>query len=66
MEALVAELAAGSDFFRQGWEEHSVLGREGGVRQFTDAAGRPLSYRQVTLNPAGRPDLKLVILTPFE
>jgi transcriptional regulator with XRE-family HTH domain len=66
MEALVAELSAGSSFFRQGWHEHSVLGREGGVRQFADAAGTRSSYRQVTLNPAGRPDLKVVILTPFE
>ena len=65
MEALVAELSSGSDFFRQGWDEHSVLGREGGVRHFADAAGAQVSYRQVTLTPAGRPDLKLVILTPF-
>jgi len=66
MEALLTELSEGSAFFRQSWDEHSVLGREGGLRQFSHATLGALRYRQVTLNPTGRLDLKLVILAPFE
>jgi len=66
MEALLTELSEGSAFFRQSWDEHSVLGREGGLRQFIHATLGALRYRQVTLNPTGRLDLKLVILAPFE
>ena len=64
LKGLVAEIAAGSPAFARLWEEHAVVGREGGRRGFDHPTLGSLSYRQVTLNPAGRADLKLVVLVP--
>jgi hypothetical protein len=60
LQAMVDDLVAGH------WHAHAVLGREGGRRTFEHPTGGPLAFRQVTLNPVGRPDLKLVMLTPEE
>jgi transcriptional regulator with XRE-family HTH domain len=62
MAALVEELAGESPVFRQYWDDQEVLGREGGQRQFNHPVRGRLAYEQVTLRPANRPDLKLVML----
>ncbi len=41
-----------------------MVGREGGARGFRHPEDGLVRYRQLTFNPAGRPDLKLVMLTP--
>ena len=41
-----------------------MTGREGGARSFAHPALGLLSYDQTTFAVAGRPDLKLVVLTP--
>ena len=64
LQRIVMELLAGSPFFARQWEERSVVGREGGRRSFQHPDDGPLHYRQVTLNPVGRADLKLVLLIP--
>jgi transcriptional regulator with XRE-family HTH domain len=62
--ALVARLARESADFAAFWQGESVLGREGGSRAFLHPRDGRLAFRQVTLAPAGRPDLKLVLLMP--
>jgi transcriptional regulator with XRE-family HTH domain len=52
-----------SEPFARLWDEHGVIGREGGERLFDHPRGR-LRFQQVTLHPAQRPDLKLVLLVP--
>lgn len=64
MQELVAGLSARSPVFAAGWEEHSVVGREGGARSFSHPTDGALHFRQITLNPFNRADLKLVMLTP--
>jgi hypothetical protein len=64
MQTLVRDIARRSPFFAAAWEEHSVVGREGGRRSFHHPADGLLHFRQITLNPFNRSDLKLVILTP--
>ena len=66
LKALVAELLAGSAVFARFWEEHAVIGREGGRRGFNHPVDGLVEARQVTLSPIGRPDLKLVMLIPGE
>jgi transcriptional regulator with XRE-family HTH domain len=66
LKALVAELLAGSAVFARFWEEHAVIGREGGRRGFNHPVDGLVEARQVTLSPVGRPDLKLVMLIPGE
>lgn len=63
--ALVDELRRGSDVFRQMWDEHAVLGREGGERTFNHPRLGFLRYEQMTFEVANRPDLKLVVLSPL-
>jgi transcriptional regulator with XRE-family HTH domain len=62
MNALIAELAEGSDFFRAAWDEQIVTGRVGGLRTFTHPARGLLSFEQVTLELSSRPEFKLVML----
>jgi transcriptional regulator with XRE-family HTH domain len=64
MQQLVAELSHGSELFAKAWDAHTVVGREGGARAFLHPVDGLVRFRQITLNPAGRIDLKLVILTP--
>jgi len=64
VRALLADLRAGNPDFAALWQLHGVTGREGGPRSFrhpTDALRR---FDQTTFAVAGRPDLKLVLLTP--
>jgi transcriptional regulator with XRE-family HTH domain len=64
LQDLVRLLAERSPFFRQAWTEHAVVGREGGGRTFLHPSEGLRTYRQVTLHPAERPGIKLVLLTP--
>ncbi|HST76566.1 MAG TPA: hypothetical protein VLJ20_14415, partial [Acetobacteraceae bacterium] len=48
--------------FARFWEQHGILGREGGERTFQHPADGFLRYEQVTFNLASQPGLKLTIL----
>ncbi len=54
---------ASADFARM-WEQHGVLGREGGERTFTHPTDGFLKFEQVTFELAGHADIKLTILVP--
>ncbi len=58
---LVADLTAKSPEFARLWKAQSVLGREGGERDFNHPARGALSYHQTTLLIAARPDVKLSV-----
>ncbi|WP_431226768.1 helix-turn-helix transcriptional regulator [Burkholderia contaminans] len=60
--ALIDALTAGSDAFAQYWASQDVFEREGGLREFDHPANGRLVYQQITLKPAHREDLKLVVL----
>lgn len=60
--ALIDALTAGSDAFAQYWASQDVFEREGGQREFDHPAEGRLVYQQITLKPAHREDLKLVVL----
>ncbi|ERI27271.1 hypothetical protein BURCENBC7_AP7693 [Burkholderia cenocepacia BC7] len=60
--ALIDALTAGSDAFAQYWASQDVFEREGGLREFDHPADGRLVYQQITLKPAHREDLKLVVL----
>ncbi|MFS2006747.1 helix-turn-helix transcriptional regulator [Duganella sp. CT11-25] len=62
LASLIADLSAQSDEFRQLWSLQDVVGREGGLRCFQHPRQGELSFNQVTLHPAKRHDLKLVML----
>ena len=63
MGRLVADLKAKSPEFARLWKAQTVLGREGGERDFNHPVRGALSYHQTTLLIAARPDVKLVCLT---
>lgn len=62
LAALVEELRAGSALFARAWDEHAVVGREGGERRFAHPEDGLLRYRQIAFNLANRPEFKLVML----
>ncbi|WP_345796931.1 helix-turn-helix transcriptional regulator [Castellaniella sp. MT123] len=62
IQALVAELQAGSPLFARCWTRQTVVEREGGVRAFQHPARGRLRLRQFTFRLAIRPDCKLVML----
>jgi hypothetical protein len=62
LQGLIAAFQRNSPSFAQLWNDYAVLGREGGLRRFNHPTAGMLSYDQVTLIPAGHPDLKLVML----
>jgi transcriptional regulator with XRE-family HTH domain len=64
LRRLVDELAGASEAFAHAWDDHAVVGREGGRRSFHHPRDGLLHFRQVTLIPSNRPDLKLVLLMP--
>jgi len=64
IRALVDDLRQQSREFARFWEEHGVLGREGGERTFNHPRDGLLRFEQVTFNLASQPDLKLTILVP--
>jgi transcriptional regulator with XRE-family HTH domain len=62
---LVADLARRSALFARAWEEHAVLGREGGERTFDHPRDGFQRFEQVAFNLASRPEFKLMVLTPL-
>lgn len=61
---LIDELSAQSEDFRQLWNSHNVIDREGGERRFMNTQNEQSVYEQVTFTLASRSDLKLIILLP--
>jgi transcriptional regulator with XRE-family HTH domain len=66
LQAFVADLRRDSEKFAQFWDQHGVLGREGGERTFNHPDDGFLRYEQVTFDVANQPDLKMTILVPLE
>jgi len=62
LRRLIDELRRLSPDFAQMWEQHGVLGREGGERTFNHPKGGFLCYEQVSFELAGHADFKLTIL----
>ena len=62
LRALIDELRRLSPEFVAMWEQHGVLGREGGERTFDHPADGFLRYEQVTFDLASNADVKLTIL----
>ncbi len=61
---LIAELRQKSDTFARLWDQHGVLGREGGERTFDHPRDGFVRFTQVTFRLASEPELKLTILVP--
>jgi transcriptional regulator with XRE-family HTH domain len=64
LNGLIDELRRHSPDFARFWEQHGVLGREGGERTFNHPLDGFLRYEQVTFDLAGHSDVKLTILVP--
>jgi transcriptional regulator with XRE-family HTH domain len=64
LRGLIAELQRLSPDFARMWEQHGVLGREGGERTFNHPEDGFLRFEQMTFDLAGHPDIKLTILVP--
>ena len=62
MNGMIADLKRRSPFFAAAWDEHIVVGREGGARSFSHPTRGLLYYQQITFNLASRPEFKLVML----
>jgi transcriptional regulator with XRE-family HTH domain len=62
---LIATLRRESSSFARFWQEHGVLGREGGMRNFNHPRDGFLRFEQVTFDLANQPGLKLTMLVPF-
>ena len=62
LRRLIDELSRDSGEFARMWEQHGVLGREGGERTFNHSKDGFLRYEQVTFELAGHADFKLTIL----
>jgi hypothetical protein len=61
---LIAELHRTSAAFARLWDQHGVLGREGGERTFDHPRDGFVRFTQVTFRLASEPELKLTILVP--
>src|SRR5690242_8217142 len=62
MQSLAETLRGQSPVFARLWQEHAVLGREGGLRQFNHPRDGLLVYEQIAFALAGRPEFTLVML----
>jgi transcriptional regulator with XRE-family HTH domain len=62
LRLLIDELRRLSPDFAQMWEQHGVLGREGGERTFNHPTDGFLRFEQVTFDLASNADIKLTIL----
>lgn len=62
LRELVDELSGASPEFAAWWQSQQVMEREGGARRFQHPRLGERIYEQLTLHPALRPDLKLVML----
>ncbi len=63
LQDLVAELSKTSTEFDQFWQQHDVLERQGGLREFKHTTLGALEYQQVTMRPVDQEQLKLVMLS---
>jgi transcriptional regulator with XRE-family HTH domain len=64
LTGLIDGLRGQSPEFARFWDQHGVLGREGGERTFNHPSDGFLRYEQVTFDLAGNADVKLTILVP--
>lgn len=64
IRGLLDQLSLASEEFAHRWQTHDVLEREGGERRFHHPERGDLVLEQLTLHPAARVDLKLVLLLP--
>lgn len=64
LHTLIAGLRQESEEFARFWDQHGVVGREGGERTFNHPTDGFLRFEQVTFNLASQPDLKLTVLIP--
>ena len=64
LQSLVNELSQSSAAFKKFWNQHDVLERQGGVREFNHPEQVLLRYQQVTMRPVDQEQLKLVMLSP--
>jgi transcriptional regulator with XRE-family HTH domain len=64
LRRLIDELHRLSPNFAAMWEQHGVLGREGGERTFDHPEDGFLRFEQVTFELAGHADVKLTMLVP--
>lgn len=64
VRALLAELQRAAPGFAALWQQQGVTGRDGGGRSFLHPQDGRLEFQQTTFTLTGRPDLKLVMLTP--
>lgn len=62
VRALLDDLLRQSADFKRLWDEHAVLGREGGERTFEHPGLGFLRYEQITFQLTNRPEFRLVIL----
>lgn len=62
LKALLDELLAQSPVFAHWWNRHTVVDREGGLRDFRHDDNTMLTYQQLTFRLATRPDCKLIML----
>lgn len=61
---LIEELRRRSTEFALHWDQHSVLGREGGKRSFNHPHAGRLDFEQATFDWSSQPELKLTVLLP--
>ncbi|MDE1173084.1 MAG: helix-turn-helix transcriptional regulator [Parvibaculaceae bacterium] len=64
VKQLTNRLQGQSPLFDRLWQAHDVVAPEGGERHFMHPLRGSLSYVQSSFGVAGRPDLRLVMLTP--
>jgi transcriptional regulator with XRE-family HTH domain len=64
LRELIDELRRLSPDFHEMWEQHGVLGREGGERTFDHPEDGFRRFEQVTFELAGHADIKLTVLVP--
>ncbi|ATA19055.1 helix-turn-helix protein [Gibbsiella quercinecans] len=65
MRAFVRHMTQNSEAFNHWWQQHDVMAREGGEREFIHARQGRLRFRQMTFHPAENSGLKLVMLIPL-
>ena len=64
LRSLIEALCSASDDYARCWRTYDVLEREGGERRFHHPRHGDMVFEQLTLRPALRSDLKLVMLLP--
>lgn len=66
LKALLDDLITNSAVFAHWWNRHTVVDREGGLRDFRHDDTTVLTYQQLTFRLATRPDCKLIMLLKSE